>query len=413
MLTGPHMHCLIFCAGTDGDCFPVFTLARHLRRRGHRVTVMAPPVYSGSPVLGDIAFLPLCTMREYARFIADAKMLAGRYGLLFCRDHAVRWNLNAWRAIESLNARDLLVLAPDQPFFWADVAAKLQWGCAAVRFQVDPPKPPVPAATSAHLPYGRIQQHLAAALALRWHEVAAAAGLTANAASLASLNRERLKVPVIALWPDWLVGERGEGAGNVRRFGFLLPDAGCQSVAETPDLPPMKGHAIFKMGRTDSWPRLFYETAIVACRKLGMRGLLLGGTPPCGDLPPEIVWRRFVPLDRALENAAVIVHNGGIGTSAAAIGHGVPQIVVPVWIAQPGIAEWMRRLGVAAVLPPDKYTAPALCRQIGWLTGSGGHRKRSLELSSLIDSHADSAKICEFLESNAEQHTSEDRRRIS
>jgi rhamnosyltransferase subunit B len=392
------MHCLIFCAGTDGDCFPVFTLARDLKDRGHRVTVVAPPVYCGSPALEGIGFQPLCTMQEYERFIADARMLAGRYSLLFCRDHAVRWNLTAWRVIEKLHERDLLVLAPDQPFFWADVAAKLQLGCTAVRFQIDPPHPRTTAATSMQLPYGRIQQHLAAALALRWHEVAADAGLTGDSASLAVLSRARANIPAIALWPDWLVGESGEGGGNVRHFGFLLPDPGRPDVSEEPGIPPMKGHAIFKMGRTDSWPRLFYQTAMEACRGLGIPGLLLGGTRPRCELPPEIIWRRFAPLDSTLENACVIVHNGGIGTSAAAIRRGVPQIIVPVWIAQPGIAEWMRRLGVAAVIPPGRYDPGVLCRQIRRLTGGGGCRKRSLELSSRIDSGADSEKICEFLE---------------
>jgi UDP:flavonoid glycosyltransferase YjiC (YdhE family) len=398
------MHCLIFCAGTDGDCFPVFMLARHLRRRGHRVTVMAPPVYCGSPLLEDIGFQPLCTIGEYERFIADAGMLAGRYSLLFCRDHAVRWNLNAWRAIKSLNARDLLVLAPDQPFFWADVAAKLQLGCDAVRFQIEPPhpepkQPGTSAVTSTQIPYGRIQDHLAAALALRWHEAAAQAGLTGNAASLASLSRTRLKVPVVALWPDWLVRDCGERRrSDVRSFGFLMPDSGCRHSLES-DLPPIKGHAVFTTGRTDSWPARSRQTAIETCRKLGMRGLILGGTPPVGDLPPEITWRRFAPLDRALENARVIVHNGGIGTAATALRCGVPQIIVPLAFGQPGNAEWMRRLGVAAVIPPGRFTADALCRQIGRLTSrGGGARKRSLELSSRIDSCADSAKICEFLE---------------
>ena len=390
------MHCLIFCAGTNGDCFPLLTLARHLRRRGHRVTVMAPPVYAGSPVLKDIGFQPLCSMREYERFIADAGMLAGRYGLLFCRDHAVRWNLTAWRTIESLNARDLLVLAPDQPFFWADVAAKSQLGCAAVRIEAYLPHFRRPSGTPAHLPHGRIQEHLAAVLALCWHEAAVKAGIPTGGASLAGLSRARLNIPTVALWPDWLVGEYGEER-NVRPFGFLLADPGCQRLFE-PDIPPMKGHAVFKRGPTDPWPARFYSTAIAACRKLGMRGLLLDGTPPCGDLPPEFIWRRFVPLDRALENARVIVYNGGIGTAAAAIKCGVPQIIVPRWFDQPQNAEWMRRLGVAAVIPPDRYTPEALCRQIGRLTGSR-HRRRSLELSSRIDSGADSAKICEFLES--------------
>ena len=63
----------------------------------------------------------------------------------------------------------------------------------------------------------------------------------------------------------------------------------------------------------------------------------------------------------------------------------------------PSIAEWMRRLGVAAVIPPDRFTTDTLCRQIRRLTAGRGHQ-RSLELSSRIDSQADSERVCEFLE---------------
>jgi rhamnosyltransferase subunit B len=130
-----------------------------------------------------------------------------------------------------------------------------------------------------------------------------------------------------------------------------------------------------------------------------MQGLLLGGTPPSGELPPGIFWRPFVPLDLALENARVIVHDGGIGAAAAAIRRGVPQIIVPLWFGQPSNGERMRRLGVASIIPADRYTAGALCRHIRRMTHGGSHRKQALELSSRIDSSADSARICEFLES--------------
>jgi hypothetical protein len=192
------MNVLIVCAGTDGDCFPVFTLALDLRRRGHHVTVMAPPVYSGIPILDDIGFLPLCTMLAYQRFIAEARLLAGRYTLLALKELAVCWNLAAWRAIETLHASDLLVLAPDQPFFWADVAAKLQFGCAAVRFQIEPPRIPMPGVAPAQLPFGRVQEYLAATLALRWHGAATEAGLTADCGH--SYHRS---LAGLAYWPAW------------------------------------------------------------------------------------------------------------------------------------------------------------------------------------------------------------------
>ncbi len=390
------MHCFIFCMGTDGDCFPVFTLARRLKERGHKVTVAGPPVYAGSPVLRDIGFEALCTPGEYEQFVADAGKLAGRYGLLSCRNHAVRWNLNAWRAIRDVCARDLLVLAPDQPFFWADVVAKLELECPVVRFQVDPPYPAGAAVTEAQLPFGRVQQHLTAMLALQWYAASAEAGLAGESATLGSLSVARMKIPVIALWPDWLVGSPGRNkTGGIRHFGFLLPEAGCHDALG--EFPPMQGHAIFKRGRADLWSEWVYRTVFEVCRKLDVPGLLLGGRSPRMKLPAGIAWRPFVPLELALKDARLILHNGGIGTSGAAIQQGVPQIIVPQWLAQPGIAEWMRRLGVAAVIAPGRFTAPALERATQQ-TGQGRMRARSQELASRIDTRRDLLRICEYLE---------------
>jgi UDP:flavonoid glycosyltransferase YjiC (YdhE family) len=288
-----------------------------------------------------------------------------------------------------------LVLAPDQPFFWADVAAQLELGCTAVRFQIDIPPSLSPRGAPANIPVGRVQEYLAAAMALCWHEAAVKAGISGSGASLAQLSRKRPDIPTIALWPDWLLERRKDP--NVRSFGFLIPDAGVQHCS-APDLPRMQGHAVFKRGLTDYWPSRFYSTAIAACRRLGLPGLLLGGAAPRGDLPPGIVWRRFVPLDLALKDARVIVHNGGIGTVAGAIKSGVPQIIVPRWIAQPRTAEWIRRLGAAAVLPPERFTLEALCRHIHRLVSGDRPSKRWRELSSRIDSDADLERIAEFLE---------------
>lgn len=393
------MHCLIICAGTYGDCFPFLTLGRHLKGRGHRVTVVAPPVYADSPILHGISFQPLCSLPDYERFIADAAMLAGRYGLFFCRDHAVHWNVAAWRAIEALNARDLLVVMPDQPFFWADVAARSQLGCSAVRVATFLPKPREPRGLRPQLPYGHIQKHLEATLALHWHEAALEAGIPAGGANLRALVLEQPDLPAAALWPDWLVNEI-DRERKFHAFGFLLPDPGCRPLPEPdipPDIPTMDEYVIFKRGLTDLWPARFYSAAIAACRKLGIRGLLLDEAPPPVELPPELIWRRFVPLDRALRKARAIVYNGGIGTVAVSLQCGVPQIIVPRWFDQPRNAEYMRRLGVASVIPAERFTPEMLCLQIERLNGSQ-YRKRSLEVSGRAGFSADATKVCDFLE---------------
>ena len=63
------------------------------------------------------------------------------------------------------------------------------------------------------------------------------------------------------------------------------------------------------------------------------------------------------PIQRFFPRAAVIVHSGGIGTSAQALAAGRPMLVVPFAFDQPDNAARLQRLGVARAIPRKHYTA--------------------------------------------------------
>lgn len=60
--------------------------------------------------------------------------------------------------------------------------------------------------------------------------------------------------------------------------------------------------------------------------------LALGGEAdlaPLGPLPPNVRPVGWVPLHHLLPGAAAVVHHGGSGTTMAALGAGVPQLILP------------------------------------------------------------------------------------
>jgi UDP:flavonoid glycosyltransferase YjiC (YdhE family) len=75
----------------------------------------------------------------------------------------------------------------------------------------------------------------------------------------------------------------------------------------------------------------YLTVSIEVGRRIGCKGVLLGGKDPSGQnpFPGWFSWREFVPLARILPRAAAIVHHGGIGTAASALKHGIPQLIVP------------------------------------------------------------------------------------
>jgi len=64
----------------------------------------------------------------------------------------------------------------------------------------------------------------------------------------------------------------------------------------------------------------------------------------------------YAPFSKVFPRAAVIVHQGGIGTCAQALAAGRPMLVVPYAFDQPDNAARLQRLGVARSISRAKYT---------------------------------------------------------
>jgi UDP:flavonoid glycosyltransferase YjiC (YdhE family) len=113
----------------------------------------------------------------------------------------------------------------------------------------------------------------------------------------------------------------------------------------------------------------FFGTAAAACELLGARGVLLTKYPHQlpAQLPPSVCHCAFAPFRHLLPLCGAIVHHGGIGTTAAALSAGIPQLILPMAWDQPDNAERVRRLGVGARLGPRQRTAEHLAKALARL----------------------------------------------
>src|SRR5262249_24985700 len=119
--------------------------------------------------------------------------------------------------------------------------------------------------------------------------------------------------------------------------GFAFYDAADQRPP-SPDLmrfleagePPI----LFTLGSAAVWVADdFYQTSVEAARALGRRALLLVGdngdklrTP---SIPDTIGVFEYAPHSFVMPRASVIVHQGGVGTTAQALRAGRPMLGVP------------------------------------------------------------------------------------
>lgn len=184
-------------------------------------------------------------------------------------------------------------------------------------------------------------------------------------------------------------------------FGFM-PPPGLQPSADTGGIRA-PGHIVFVAGTggtTSGWLKHFIDTSETVCRELGRPGILVGGTGRRDESRSHSALKStgFAPLQDVLVGAAAMVHHGGIGTAAAALEAGVPQIAIPRVFRQPSNAEWMRRLGVCSVFHPREWTAANALKHISALIVNEKMKSRAQELATQIDRPASLSAVCSFLE---------------
>jgi len=170
---------------------------------------------------------------------------------------------------------------------------------------------------------------------------------------------------VFALYPPAFATLAADAPAGARTTGFSFYNGTGAVAALAPDLahfldtgpPPL----IFTLGSLAVFaPGDFYAASAAAARALGRRAILLVGdhaaqtyAPLAG---PDIAVVGFAPHARLFPRAAVVIHHGGIGTTAQALRAGVPQLVCPVLGDQFDNAERLRELGVARTVRLTRFT---------------------------------------------------------
>lgn len=134
-------------------------------------------------------------------------------------------------------------------------------------------------------------------------------------------------------------------------------------------------------------PHGWAQRVLQALRRLGVRAILARGWAglEADRLPPEVLLVDEVPHLALFPRVRAVVHHGGIGTVAAALWAGVPQVVVPHFADQPFWAARLHRLGVAPPpLPPGRLTPERLAEALAQALEDPTLRERAARLQRRI-----------------------------
>ena len=146
----------------------------------------------------------------------------------------------------------------------------------------------------------------------------------------------------------------------------------------------------------------FYEFSARAAIKLGVRAVLLIGSDPRNRphraLPDSICVAEYAPYSALLPRAALVVHQGGVGTVAQCLRAGKPMLIMPYSHDQPDNARRVRRLKMARVIQRRYYTPMRVARKLKAMLAEPRFRRRAQSVAQRL-SHEDGVRTaCDALE---------------
>jgi rhamnosyltransferase subunit B len=409
------MHVVLVTIGSAGDLFPFMRIALALRDAGHRISFLGPVQHepfvraAGLPFHGlpadpavldhpdlwhptrgfgvvweatrpamaavpaFMAALPReenCTMLVHPLALPEAELCrAARPGLRIAAAFLAPSNLPT--------VHDPLMLGPWRVPRWVPHAVRRRlWRLLAARL-VDPIA--LPDVNAARAEAG----------------LAPMSSLVDAIAAIADLS--------IALFPDWFAPTQPDWPRPLVRCGFPLFDPDPQAAISS-ELRQFLGQGgrplVFTPGTGNRQARAYFRHAIEAARLLGERAILL--TPHRDQLPPElprhVLWQEYVPLRTLLPQVALLVHHGGIGTTAEALHAGTPQLVVPLAHDQFDNGARVEALGVGVSLPATRLSTRRLVKRLEGLLDDQGLAGRCRAVAGNVGRDPEVEEVVQALE---------------
>jgi rhamnosyltransferase subunit B len=376
--------------GTYGDINPLIALALELKRRGHVPVMALPAVYRSRITPLGLEFHAIRpdidpTNNVLVEMVYDIKH-GTEHGLRDFLFPSLRNTYDDLRDAATKPVRaDLLLLgelnyagplvAEVTGIPWASyVLAPLSF-FSAFDPPVLPPYPKLARADKGVPGFGRVIKRVARFVSRNWAEPIYALrqelGLPRGENPL--FDAKHSPYLVLALFSRVLGVEQKDWPANTVITGFAYYDAEAGNAKLPPNLeefvasgePPV----VFTLGSAAVLAAGdFYDVSAKAALELGVRAVLLIGSDPrnkpSATLPESICVAEYAPFSKLFSKASVIVHQGGVGTTAQCLKAGRPMLIMPYSHDQPDNARRMKRLCVAKVIQKPKYTPDRVCRKV-------------------------------------------------
>lgn len=413
--------------GTFGDVNPLVALCMELKRRGHRPVLAVPEMFRAKIEPLGIGFARVRPDQDPG----DTRLIAMIWDIRHGTETGLRQFLfpslresydDLLAAVQAEGGADLLVtgeLAYAGPIVaektgvpWASYVLAPFSFFSASDPPVLPPYPRLARAQEAFPPLGRVVTRFARVVTRKWPEPVYALrrelGLPRGRDPIFDAKHsDRL---ALALYSTVMGARQPDWPPAAKITGFAFYDGSGAEGELPPDLeefldagpPPL----VFTLGSAAVMNAGdFYEQSAQAAEILGRRAVLLIGADdrnlPKRRLPETICVARYAPYSKIFPRASVLIHQGGIGTTAQALRAGRPMLVMPYSHDQPDNARRVRHLGVAEVLGRKRYQAKPAARLIEKLLSDSSYQTKATAAAARVAAEHGTATACDALEAMA------------
>ena len=415
--------------GTFGDINPLISLALELKRRGHVPVMALPAVYGPKIVPLGLAFHalrpdidPTNTLLVEMVYDVNKGTETGLRKFLF---PALRQTYADLLDAATRPARADLLLLGELNYAGPIVAeiTGIPWASyvlapfsffSAFDPPVLPPYPKLAKADKVVPGMGRGIKRLARFVTRHWpepiYDLRRELGLPMGANPI--FDAKNSPNLVLALFSGALGEKQKDWPANTLITGFCFYDADAGNAAlpahleefvhagEPPVVFTLGSAAVLAAGD-------FYEQSARAAMRVGVRAVLLIGNDPRNrpkqSLPDSICVAEYAPYSALFPHAKLVVHQGGVGTTAQCLRAGRPMLIMPYSHDQPDNARRMKRLGVARVVQRSSYKPWRVARAIRAMFASSDYELAAQNAAQQLAREDGVKTACDALETLSNQ----------
>lgn len=406
--------------GSTGDVFPLVAIALRLKQRGHRVVMVASGTYRSLLDAAGLEMIQTLEARTEAAAFDHRNFWRPTRGMRRITERIILPSARPQiAAIESRFESGNTIVVGSTLAFGARIATErlgapmvsIHLAPAALRSLYDTPTvanvpgfPKFPRSTKRLLYWYFDRFEFDRVMCPGLNEIRREVGLAPVARPLHEWMHSPTRV--IGLFPTWFAPPSPDWPTQVRLTGFAFYD-GPNAHEPPPEMHRFidegERPVVFTAGTAMSHGELFFRAAVEACRRLGVRGILISSVAKQipAELPPTVRAFAYAPFGELLPRARALVHHGGIGTAAQGLRAGVAQVVVPMAYDQPDNAARLERLGVASTLPQRRLDGIHLAATLRELLARSDLAARVSEAAHRFDHDTSLDETCGLIEEAA------------